>query len=102
MGKHSFNKMASNDSKPVADEHEVDEKEIAAKDIQDAMRVVSDRQSREAKAKHEREKELSKVKINTEDVDCIVNEMEIPRSKAERVLREYKGNVVDALIFLTN
>jgi len=68
----------------------------------EAMRVVSDRQKREAKAKAEREKELSKVKINNTDVDYIVNEMEIPRTKAERVLREYKGNVVDALVFLTN
>ncbi|XP_012942543.1 huntingtin-interacting protein K isoform X1 [Aplysia californica] len=80
----------------------VEEKEIAAQDIQDAMRVVSDRQNREAKAKHEKEKELSKVKINKDDVDLIVHEMEIPRTKAERVLREYKGNIVEALVFLTN
>ncbi|BFZ02394.1 hypothetical protein BsWGS_05433 [Bradybaena similaris] len=80
----------------------VEEKEIAAQDIQDAMRVVSDRQNKEAKAKHEKEKELSKVKINKDDVDYIVQEMEISRTQAERVLREYKGNIVDALGFLTN
>ncbi|GFN82405.1 huntingtin-interacting protein k-like [Plakobranchus ocellatus] len=79
-----------------------EEKEIASKDIQDAMRVVSDRQNKEAKAKHEKEKELSKVKINKDDVDFIVQEMEISRIRAERVLREYKGNVVEALVFLTN
>lgn len=37
------------------------------------MRVVSDRQNKEAKAKHEKEKELSKVKINKDDVDYIVS-----------------------------
>merc|ERR1711962_899069 len=80
----------------------VEETEIAAHDIQDAMRVVSDRQKKETKAKHDKEKELSKVKINTDDVDYIVKEMEIPRTKAERILREYKGSVVEALVFLTN
>merc|ERR1711874_11206 len=80
----------------------VEEKEIAAQDIQDAMRVVSDRQNKEAKAKHEKEKELSKVKINKDDVDYVVQEMEISRPRAERVSREYKGNVVEALVFLTN
>uniref|UniRef100_A0A2C9JCQ8 Nascent polypeptide-associated complex subunit alpha-like UBA domain-containing protein n=1 Tax=Biomphalaria glabrata TaxID=6526 RepID=A0A2C9JCQ8_BIOGL len=79
-----------------------EEKEIAAQDIQDAIRVVSDRQNKEAKAKHEKEKELSKVKINKDDVDYIVQEIEISRSRAERVLREYKGNVIEALVFLTN
>ena len=31
-----------------------------------------------------------------------VNEMEIPRSAAERKLREHKGDLVEALIDLTN
>ncbi|RUS88061.1 hypothetical protein EGW08_004227 [Elysia chlorotica] len=79
-----------------------EEKEIASQDIQDAMRVVSDRQNREAKAKHDKEKELSKVKINKDDVDFIVQEMEISRIRAERILREYKGNITEALVFLTN
>ena len=37
-----------------------------------AMKVVSDRQNKEATAKQQKEKELSKVKINKEDVDLIV------------------------------
>lgn len=31
-----------------------------------------------------------------------INEMEIPRTLAERKLREHRGNVVEALIELTN
>ena len=38
------------------------------------MKVVSDQQTREARAKQEKEKELSKVKINKDDVDLIVSE----------------------------
>jgi NACalpha-BTF3-like transcription factor len=49
-----------------------------------------------------REKELSKVTISKEDVDLIADEMEISKARAERVLREHHGNVVDALAFLTN
>jgi NACalpha-BTF3-like transcription factor len=40
-----------------------------------------------------REIELAKVPINNADVDFIVNEMELPRSQAERVLRENKGDL---------
>ena len=36
--------------------------------------MVSDRQNKEANAKQQKEKELSKVKINKEDVDLIVSE----------------------------
>ena len=49
-----------------------------------------------------REKELAKVSIKKEDVDLIVEEMEIPRSKAEKTLREHQGDVVKALATLTN
>lgn len=37
------------------------------------MKAVSDQQTREARAKQEKEKELSKVKINKDDVDLIVS-----------------------------
>lgn len=41
-----------------------------------AMKVVSDQQTREARAKQEKEKELSKVKINKDDVDLIVSQIQ--------------------------
>ncbi|XP_072004508.1 huntingtin-interacting protein K [Engystomops pustulosus] len=79
-----------------------EEKEIQSSNLETAMSVIGDRRSREQKAKQEKEKELAKVTIKKEDVELIMHEMEIPRSAAERSLREHMGNVVDALIALTN
>ncbi|XP_045462496.1 huntingtin-interacting protein K-like [Harmonia axyridis] len=79
-----------------------EEKEISSQDVANAITAIGDRRNKEALEKQAREKELLKVSIKKEDVDLIVNEMEISRTKAERFLREYHGNVVDALIALTN
>uniref|UniRef100_F7EKV7 Huntingtin interacting protein K n=1 Tax=Monodelphis domestica TaxID=13616 RepID=F7EKV7_MONDO len=78
-----------------------EEKEIQSSNLETAMSVIGDRRSREQKAKQEREKELAKVTIKKED-KLIMTEMEISRAAAERSLREHMGNVVDALITLTN
>ncbi|XP_074658199.1 huntingtin-interacting protein K-like [Tubulanus polymorphus] len=86
------------DLEKVTDYHE--EAEIT--NIGDAMKVVSDNAAQEAMEKQQRERELSKVKIRKEDVDLIVREMEISNAKAERILREHKGDIVPALIELTN
>lgn len=45
------------------------------------------------------EKELVVVKINFEDVDIIVNELEMDKKVVERMLREYKGDVVVVICF---
>ncbi|KAK7810198.1 hypothetical protein U0070_010362 [Myodes glareolus] len=96
-----------------------EEKEIQSSNLETAMSVIGDRRSREQKAKQEREKELAKVTIKKEDLELIVSsnalvdaqvkfyliwmtEMEISRAAAERSLREHMGNVVEALIALTN
>jgi len=39
-----------------------------------AMKVVSDRQTREATEKQLKETELSRVKINKEDIDLVVSD----------------------------
>ncbi|KAH3753586.1 huntingtin-interacting protein K-like [Dreissena polymorpha] len=80
----------------------VEETEISSQDIGEAIRVANDENQKKNVAKKEKEKELSKIKISKEDVDLIVKEMEITRLMAERMLREHRGNVVDALIELTN
>lgn len=64
--------------------------------------VPGNRQAAQTAEKAARERELSKVPIEKEDVDLIVNEFEIPKAKAERTLREHGGNVVEALASLTN
>uniref|UniRef100_A0A8C5YHI6 Nascent polypeptide-associated complex subunit alpha-like UBA domain-containing protein n=1 Tax=Microcebus murinus TaxID=30608 RepID=A0A8C5YHI6_MICMU len=78
------------------------EKEIQSSNLETAMSVIGDRRSREQKAKQEREKELAKVTIKKEDLELIMTEMEISRAAAEQSLREHMGNVVEALIALTN
>ena len=60
------------------------------------------KQAEEAAKKIAKEKELAKVSIKKEDVELIVEEMEISKTKAERTLREHAGNVVEALASLTN
>nr|XP_039323968.1 huntingtin-interacting protein K-like [Saimiri boliviensis boliviensis] len=79
-----------------------EEKEIQSSNLETAMSVIGDRRSREQKAKQEREKELAKVTIKKEDLELIMTEMEISQAAAERSLREHMGNVVEALIALTN
>lgn len=79
-----------------------EEKEISSQDVAGAISAIGDRRNKEVLEKQAREIELLKVSIKKEDVDLIVREMEIPRTVAERTLREYHGNVVNALTALTN
>eukprot|EP00096_Caligus_rogercresseyi_P010553 TRINITY_DN389_c1_g10_i1.p1 TRINITY_DN389_c1_g10~~TRINITY_DN389_c1_g10_i1.p1 ORF type:complete len:119 (-),score=40.55 TRINITY_DN389_c1_g10_i1:99-455(-) len=81
-----------------------EEKEILSSsvELEDAIRAIRNKREIEASEKLAREKELAKVAINKEDVELIMNEMEIPKTKAMRVLREQNGNVVAALTVLTN
>lgn len=79
-----------------------EEKEISTQNVAGAISAIGDRRNKEALEKQAREKELLKVSIRKEDVDLIVREMEISRTIAERTLREYHGNVVNALVALTN
>ncbi|KAG8232530.1 hypothetical protein J437_LFUL012160 [Ladona fulva] len=101
-----FKKAAKYDS-GAADLEKVtdyaEEKEISASDaLTGAMTLIGDRRNKEAAEKMAKERELLKVSIKKEDVELIVKEMEIPRSKAEHTLREHHGNIVEALIALTN
>ncbi|CAI5780179.1 Hypothetical predicted protein [Podarcis lilfordi] len=79
-----------------------EEKEIQSSNLETATSVIGDRRSTEQKAKQEQEKELAKVTIQKEDLELIMNEMEISRAAAECSLREHMGNLVEALITLTN
>jgi len=105
-GDQTVRRAAKHDSVRAADLEKVtdfvEEKEMMTQNIGDAMKAVNDRMSGEANEKRLKEIELSRVKINKEDIDLIVEEMEISRTAAERSLREHKGNVLDALLSLTN
>ena len=42
------------------------------------------------------------MKVRREDVDLIVQELDLPRSKAEKTLRQYRGDVIATLKALVN
>ncbi|XP_046982874.1 huntingtin-interacting protein K [Schistocerca americana] len=79
-----------------------EEKEICSADFSGAMTIIGDKRNKEKAEKMAKERELLKVSIKKEDVDLIVREMEISRTIAERTLREHHGNVVEALVALTD
>ncbi|XP_043466075.1 huntingtin-interacting protein K [Leptopilina heterotoma] len=80
-----------------------EEKEISSsEDFSCALSIIGDRRNKEVAEKKAKEKELLKISIKKEDVDLIVKEMEINRNLAEQTLREHRGDVVEALVTLTN
>lgn len=66
------------------------------------MNLIGERRSKDQAQRVARQKELDKVTIKKEDVELIMAEMEIPKSQAELTLREKDGDVVQALISLTD
>uniref|UniRef100_A0A1B6CZU9 Nascent polypeptide-associated complex subunit alpha-like UBA domain-containing protein n=1 Tax=Clastoptera arizonana TaxID=38151 RepID=A0A1B6CZU9_9HEMI len=96
-----FDNFAAADLEKVTDYAE--EKEVIPTDeFKGAEIIIGYRRSIEAADKLAKERELLKISIKKEDVDLIVKEMEISRIVAERTLREHCGNVVNALVALTN
>ncbi|XP_077997021.1 huntingtin-interacting protein K-like [Glandiceps talaboti] len=88
------------DLEKVTDYHE--ETEIVSQDMIDAMNILGNKMKQDKALKAQREIDLSKVKVQKEDIDLIVNEMEIPKAKAERALREHNGDLVATLTSLTD
>uniref|UniRef100_H2ZMY5 Nascent polypeptide-associated complex subunit alpha-like UBA domain-containing protein n=1 Tax=Ciona savignyi TaxID=51511 RepID=H2ZMY5_CIOSA len=103
MDAEAQEKQKKHDNESAADLERVtdyaEEKEINVSDIGDMLAKFAQR-SNEKQA--EREKELSKVKISKEDVELVMKEMDISKIKAERALRENKGDAVAALTALVN
>lgn len=66
------------------------------------MTLIGDKRSRENAEKEARKKEMDKVLVSKSDVDLIMNELEVSKSQAELSLRQNNGDVVKALIELTN
>lgn len=79
-----------------------EEKEITSKEITNAVNMFEDKRSKENEEKLAKERELQKVHVKKEDIELLIREMEITRSKAEETLREQLGDVVAALEALTN
>lgn len=80
----------------------VEEKEIDTGNLNDAMTAISDKRKKDAEAKIARSKELASVKVTKEDVELVMNEFEVTKLTAERVLKENNGDLKKALISLVN
>ena len=87
---------------PVTDYAEDKEILSTGNELEDAIVAIRKKQDQKKAEKLARERELAKIAISKEDVDLIMSEMELPKDKAERTLREHGGDVVKALTALVN
>ena len=71
-------------------------------ELEDAIVAIRNKQAQKTAEKMARERELAKVAISKEHVELIMHEMELPKEKTERILRENVGDVVKALTALVN
>jgi NACalpha-BTF3-like transcription factor len=71
-------------------------------ELEDAIVAIRNKQAQKTAEKLARERELAKVMISKEHVELMMHEMELPKEKAERTLREHGGDVVKALTALVN
>ncbi|KAL2644425.1 hypothetical protein R1flu_012012 [Riccia fluitans] len=75
----------------------VEERQLDSTRVQQAMASINARAEADRHAQQLKEKELSAVKINQEDLDIMVEELELDRKVAEKRLREHKGNRIAAI-----
>ncbi len=67
-----------------------------------ALSTINDKRHRDESKRKAEQAELANVKIRKEDVELIVQELELPRSKAEKTLRQHHGDVIATLKALVN
>lgn len=67
-----------------------------------ALSAINDKRHRDESKRKAEQAALANVKIRKEDVDFIVQELELPRSKAEKTLRQHHGDVLATLKALVN
>ncbi|XP_003742486.1 huntingtin-interacting protein K [Galendromus occidentalis] len=96
IAKHDASNAA--DLEKVTDFHE--EQELSGGDLETALKAITEKRNKEVQKRVEHLKKLAAVKINKEDVELIMRELEIPRLKAETCLRQAYGDVVQALLDL--
>ncbi len=67
-----------------------------------ALSTINDKRHRDESKRKAEQAELANVKIRKEDVELIIQELELPRSKAEKTLRQHHGDVIATLKALVN
>ncbi|KAI3436157.1 hypothetical protein D9Q98_002214 [Chlorella vulgaris] len=65
--------------------------------VQQAMQALAAEQAQRNEAQRQRERELAAVKVQKQDVELIAQQFDLDKKKAERCLREAKGDVKAAL-----
>mmetsp|Transcript_33815 Transcript_33815/g.46823 ORF Transcript_33815/g.46823 Transcript_33815/m.46823 type:complete len:184 (+) Transcript_33815:228-779(+) len=80
----------------------VTERELDTNKVQNAMMRLAVSTREQEQRTLERDRELAKVVIQTEDVEIIASQFEMDKKRAERILREHNGDVIVALQFLVN
>jgi len=94
--------MPSYSSVQVTDYAEDQEILSTGNELEDAIVNIRNKQAQKTAENMTKENELAKVVISKEDVEFIMYEMELPKEKAERTLREHGGDAVKALSALVD
>ncbi|CAF1303246.1 unnamed protein product [Rotaria magnacalcarata] len=80
----------------------VDEEDLGSEKIGNALTAINDKRHLDESKRKAEQAVLANVKIRKEDVELIIQELELPRSKAEKILRQHRGDVVATLKALVN
>lgn len=102
LDKDKKHNSGTSDLEKVTDYAEDKEIISTGSELEDAIANIRKKQDVKTQEKLAIERELAKVTISKEDIDLIMCEMELPKERAERTLREHGGDVVQALTALVN
>ncbi|KAJ3219782.1 hypothetical protein HDU67_009594 [Dinochytrium kinnereticum] len=65
--------------------------------ISKGMAFINKQMQRQKITKAVREKEASRIQVSKEDIELIVNELELSKGNAEKLLRDHNGDLETAL-----
>jgi len=80
----------------------VDDEEIGSEQIGNALTTINDKRHRDESKRQAAQAEFANVKIRKEDVETLIQEFELSKSKAEKVLRQHHGDFSATLKTLVN
>ena len=65
--------------------------------VQQAMQKLAADQAQRTEAQRQRERELAAVKVQKDDIELVATMFDLDKKRAERCLREHKGDAKAAL-----
>lgn len=93
-------KDESNAMQKLADDDNSEDAVVTATDrnnLKTALAALHEREQADKEAERLLEKKLASVDINPEDVTILMEQMELPKAQADRILREQNGDLKAAL-----